>query len=70
MDAEKRLQKLEEYVPEICIRHDEQMKTMFSYTQEIKDAVKWGVRMVIGAVFVAVTTTVIGILVSRALAQR
>jgi len=70
MSTEDRLDKIEHYVPESCIRHDEQMKAICSYTQEIRDTVKWALRTMIGAVVVALASTSISILVTRALAGR
>ena len=69
MTDNSRLDKIEEHVPEDCIRHDEQIKQMCRFAEEIRDTVKWALKTTVGAVIVALISTMVGILVTSAIAR-
>ncbi len=69
MSDSKRIDKIEEYVPEKCVRHDEQIGRIAECAKEIKDAVKWAVRTTVGAVIIALVSALVTILLTQAFAR-
>jgi hypothetical protein len=69
MSLEGRVEKVEEHVPESCIRHDLRLQAVEEFAKDVRDNTKFVSRAVIGSLIAFLVTTALGLMIVGALAR-
>lgn len=68
-DIERRVERVEEYVPTRCVVTDERVKALERFAEDVRDQTKWLVRAVIGVVIVCIVTGLFSLLAAGTIAR-